>query len=60
MILYSSLGVFTIMCIRLYLQLLNNPYENEVSLTEQKLPLKCCQPLDFQYAFLKGLDLFLL
>ena len=29
-----------------YKQLLNKPYENEVTLTGQKPPLKCCQPLE--------------
>ena len=27
--------------------LLSKPYVNEVTLREQKCPLKCCQPLDF-------------
>ena len=41
-----------------YVRLLNKPYENEVALSEQKIPLKCCQPLDFWYtSTLKGLDL---
>ena len=30
-----------------YVQLLNKLYESEVTLREQKIPLKCCQPLDF-------------
>ena len=34
-----------------YVRLLNKPYENEVTLREQKIPLKFCQPLDFWYAF---------
>ena len=38
----------------------NKPYVNEVTLTGQNLPLKCCQPLDFQCTFLKGLDLLML
>ena len=38
-------------------RLLNKPYENEVNLREQKIRLKCCQPLDFWYNSLKGLDL---
>ena len=40
--------------------LLSKPYVNEVTLREQKLPLKCCQPLNIQNAFLKGLDLLIL
>ena len=47
--------VFTIYCIQLwtfaYVRLVNKPYENEVALKEQKIPLKCCQPLYFTYAF---------
>ena len=39
-----------------YVGLLNKPYENEVTLREQKIPLICCQPLDCLDAFLKGLD----
>ena len=35
-------------------------YENEVALREQEIPLKCCQPLDFLYASLKGLHLLIL
>ena len=34
-----------------YVRLLNNPYENEVTLREQKIPLKCWQPLGFMYTF---------
>ena len=37
--------------------LLSKPDINEVILNEQKLPLKCCQPLDFLYTSLKDLDL---
>ena len=29
-----------------YIRLLNKPYENEVTLTGQNPPLKCCQPLE--------------
>ena len=43
-----------------YIRLLNKPYVNEVTLRRQKPPLKCCQPLDFQCAFLKGLDVSIL
>ena len=35
-------------------------YVNEVTLREQKWPLKYCQPLDFLYTSLKGLDLLIL
>ena len=34
-----------------YIRLLNKPYANEVTLTEQKIPLNCCQPFDFLYTF---------
>ena len=40
--------------------LLDRPYGNEVILRGQKIPLKCCQPLDFWYTSLKGLDLSML
>ena len=43
-----------------YIRLLNMPYGNEVILRGQNIPLKCCQPLDFLYTSLKGLDLLLL
>ena len=43
-----------------YVQLLNKPYENEVTLTRQKLPLKCCQPLETLRHLIKGLDLSML
>ena len=43
-----------------YIQLLNKPYVNGVTLREQNQPLKYCQPLDFWYTSLKGLDLSLL
>ena len=36
------------------------PYGNEVYLTGQNLPSICCQPLDFWYTSLKGLDLTML
>ena len=32
-------------------------YENEIYLTGQNPPSKCCQPFDFWFTFLKGLDL---
>ena len=40
--------------------LLNKPCVNGVSLRVQNPPLKCCKPLDFLCAFLKGLDLLML
>ena len=40
-----------------YIQLLNKPYENEVTLTRQNLPLKYCQPLKILTNFITGLDL---
>ena len=39
--------------------LLSKPYTNEVTLRDRKRPLKCCQPLDFLYTSLKGLDFFI-
>ena len=43
-----------------YKRLLNKPYENEVTLTGENSPLKCCQSLDFLTQSKKGLDLLLL
>ena len=40
-----------------HVRLLNKPYENQVTLTGQNPPLKCCQPLEILTQFLKGLDL---
>ena len=40
--------------------LVNKPYVNEVTLNGQNSPFECCEPLDFWYPFLKGLDLSLL
>ena len=40
-----------------YIRLLNKPYENEVTLTGQNPPLKCCQPLELLTQFERGLDL---
>ena len=40
--------------------LLSKPYVNEVTLREQKLPLKCYQPLDFLHTSFKSLDLLML
>ena len=37
--------------------LLNKPYVNEVTLTGQNPPLKCCKCLEFLAHFLNGLDL---
>ena len=41
-------------------RLLNKPYENEVTLTGQNPPLKCCQPLEILTHFITGSDLFIL
>ena len=43
-----------------YVRLLNKPYENQVTLTGQNLPLKCCQPLEILAYFITGLDLLIL
>ena len=43
-----------------YIWLLNRPYGNGVILREQIIPLECCQPLDFWYTTLEGLDLLIL
>ena len=43
-----------------YIWLLNRPYGNGVILREQSIPLKCCQPFDFWYTSLKGLDLLMM
>ena len=43
-----------------YKWLLNKPYENEVTLTEQNPPLKYCQPLELLTQLKKGLDLLML
>ena len=43
-----------------YIRLLNRPNGNEVISREQNIPLKCCQPFDFQYTSFKGLDLSML
>ena len=40
-----------------YKRLLNKPYENEVTLTGQNLPLKCCQHIEIYHSLRKGLDL---
>ena len=40
-----------------YKRLLNKPYENEVTLTGQNPPLKCCQHLEIQYTMRKKVDL---
>ena len=34
-------------------QMLNKPYVNEITLREQNLPLKCCQPLE-KLVYVKG------
>ena len=38
-------------------RLLNKPYENEVTLTRQKPPLKCCQLLELLTQLKRGIDL---
>ena len=40
-----------------YMRLVNKPYENKVTLTEQNPPLKYCQPLELLTQLKKGLDL---
>ena len=50
---------FLMVSISDYIRLLNKPYVNGVTLREQNQPLKCCQPLEFWYTSLKGLDLTL-
>ena len=37
--------------------LVNKNYQNEVTLTGQSPPLKCCQPLEILTHFITGLDL---
>ena len=37
--------------------LVKKHYQNEVNLTGQSLPLKCCQPLEILTHFITGLDL---
>ena len=51
--------MFPLKIVFAYLQLLNKLYENEVALREQRIPLKCCQPLDFWYAFFKRFRFFI-
>ena len=43
-----------------YVRLLNKPYENEVTLTGQNLPLKCFQQLEIQNTVRKRVDLLIL
>ena len=40
-----------------YIRLLNKPYENEVILTGQNLPLKCDQFLELLTHLRRGIDL---
>ena len=40
-----------------YKRLLNEPYENEVTLTRKNLPIKCSQPLKILTHFMTGLDI---
>ena len=51
---------FSIYYLLYYIRLFDKPYVNEVTLTEQNLPLKCCQPLEILPHFTKGLNLLLL
>ena len=39
-----------------YTRLLNKPYENEVTLKGQKIPLNGCQHLETYYILKEGLD----
>ena len=39
-------------------RLLNKPYVNEVTLSQQNQALKCCQSLEFLPLFVKGLRSF--
>ena len=39
--------------------LLNKHYQNEVTLTGQSPPLKCCQPLEILTRFIRDLDLLM-
>ena len=43
-----------------YTRLLNKPFENEIALTGQNPPLKCCQHLEIQYTLRKRVDLLML
>ena len=43
-----------------YIRLLNKPYENEVTLTWQNPPLKCCQSLEILSSSEMGIDLLML
>ena len=38
----------------------NKCYQNEVTLTGQKSPLRCCKPLEILTQFITGLDLSML
>ena len=40
--------------------LVNKHYQNEVTLTGQNPPLKCCQPLEILAQLKTGLDLFMI
>ena len=42
------------------IRLLNKPYENEVNLTGQNPPSKCCLPFEILIYFTKGIDLSIL
>ena len=43
-----------------FTRLLDKPYENEVTLTVQNPPLKCCQHIEIRYTVRKRVDLFML
>ena len=43
-----------------YVRLLNQPYENEVTLIVQKPLSKCCKHLETEHTLKKGLDLLML
>ena len=43
-----------------YKRLLNKPYENEVTLTEQNPPLEYCQPVELLGQLKRSLDLKIL
>ena len=58
---FKQLSYITYTAIKLRLHTVTNkPYENEVTLREQTIPLKCCQALDILYTFFKSLVCLLL
>ena len=58
-VLYISMHVHTYSNFA-YVRLLSKPYENEVTLTGQNTPLKCCQHLEIQYTVRKRVDVLIL